>query len=194
MTQKIIILDFGSQTTQLIGRRVRELDTFCEILPYNKYPKDDPSVIGVILSGSPYSVHDPEAFKVDLNQFVGKVPVLGICYGAQFISHTLGGKVEKADSPGDAEEARRLFTAHRLTMYARMALPEGVTPTRETIATAGQSSRAVASKKVGEVSVTYAAGASSSSVDTDFADLAETSFGRQLLSLLRLYSMTRYVP
>ena len=97
--QKIIILDFGSQTTQLIGRRVRELDTFCEILPYNKYPKgDDADVIGVILSGSPYSVHDPEAFKVDLSQFVGKVPVLGICYGAQFISHTLGGKVEKADS------------------------------------------------------------------------------------------------
>ena len=96
--QKIIILDFGSQTTQLIGRRVRELDTFCEIMPYNKFPKDDPSVIGVILSGSPYSVHDPEAFKVDLSQFVGRIPVLGICYGAQFISHTLGGKVEKADS------------------------------------------------------------------------------------------------
>ena len=96
--QKIIILDFGSQTTQLIGRRVRELDTFCEIMPYNKFPVGDDSVIGVILSGSPYSVHDPEAFKVDLNQFVGKVPVLGICYGAQFISHTLGGRVEKADS------------------------------------------------------------------------------------------------
>ena len=98
MQQKIIILDFGSQTTQLIGRRVRELDTFCEILPYKKFPKDDPSVIGVILSGSPYSVHDPEAFKVDLSQFVGRLPVLGICYGAQFISHSLGGKVEKADS------------------------------------------------------------------------------------------------
>ena len=98
MAQKIIILDFGSQTTQLIGRRVRELDTFCEIMPYNKFPKDDPSVIGVILSGSPYSVHDPEAFKVDLSEFVGRLPVLGICYGAQFISHTLGGKVEKADS------------------------------------------------------------------------------------------------
>ena len=98
MQQKIIILDFGSQTTQLIGRRVRELDTFCEIMPYNKFPKDDPSVIGVILSGSPYSVHDPEAFKVDLSQFIGRLPVLGICDGAQFISHTLGGKVEKADS------------------------------------------------------------------------------------------------
>ena len=96
--QKIVILDFGSQTTQLIGRRVRELDTFCEILPYNKFPNDDPSVIGVILSGSPYSVHDPEAFKVDLSQFIGRVPVLGICYGAQFISHTLGGKVEKTDT------------------------------------------------------------------------------------------------
>lgn len=95
MQQKIIILDFGSQTTQLIGRRVRELDTFCEILPYNKFPKDDPDVIGVILSGSPYSVHDPEAFKTDLSQFVGKYPVLGICYGAQFISHTNGGKVEQ---------------------------------------------------------------------------------------------------
>jgi GMP synthase (glutamine-hydrolysing) len=98
MSQKIIILDFGSQTTQLIGRRIREMDTFCEILPYNKYPEDDSDVIGVILSGSPYSVHDPEAFKVDLSRFVGRLPVLGICYGAQFISHTLGGKVEKADS------------------------------------------------------------------------------------------------
>lgn len=96
--QKIIILDFGSQTTQLIGRRVRELDTFCEILPYNKFPKDDPTVIGVILSGSPYSVHDPEAFGADLSEFVGRVPVLGICYGAQFIAHVNGGRVEKADS------------------------------------------------------------------------------------------------
>ncbi len=98
MQQKIIILDFGSQTTQLIGRRVRELNTFCEILPYNKFPKDDDSVIGVILSGSPYSVHDKEAFQVDLSQFIGRLPVLGICYGAQYISHSNGGKVEKTDT------------------------------------------------------------------------------------------------
>ena len=98
MQQKIIILDFGSQTTQLIGRRVRELDTFCEILPYNKFPKDDPSVIGVILSGSPYSVHDKEAFKPDLSQIIGRYPVLGICYGAQYISYSNGGKVEQADT------------------------------------------------------------------------------------------------
>ena len=115
MQQKIIILDFGSQTTQLIARRVRELDTFCEILPYNKFSnvaaelpsaskntngpeQQTGTIIGVILSGSPYSIHDPEAFKADLTQFVGRVPVLGICYGAQYISHTLGGRVEKADS------------------------------------------------------------------------------------------------
>ena len=96
--QKIIILDFGSQTTQLIARRLRELDTFCEILPYNKVPVGDPDVIGVILAGSPYSVYDPEAFRVDLSQFRGRMPILGICYGAQYMSHTLGGKVEPAGS------------------------------------------------------------------------------------------------
>ena len=96
--QKIIILDFGSQTTQLIARRLRELDTFCEILPYNKFPVGDPDVIGVILAGSPYSVYDPEAFRVDLSQFRGRMPILGICYGAQYMSHTLGGKVEPAGS------------------------------------------------------------------------------------------------
>lgn len=98
MQQKIIILDFGSQTTQLIGRRVRELDTFCEILPYNKFPHDDPSVIGVILSGSPFSVYDPEAFKVELGNIRGRLPILGICYGAQYMSHIYGGKVEPAET------------------------------------------------------------------------------------------------
>lgn len=96
MQQKIIILDFGSQTTQLIGRRVRELNTFCEILPYNKFPEDDPDVIGVILSGSPYSVYDEQAFKIDLGKLRGRYPILGICYGAQFMSYALGGKVEPA--------------------------------------------------------------------------------------------------
>ena len=100
MQQKIIILDFGSQTTQLIGRRVRELDTFCEIVPYNKYPAgDDKDVIGVILSGSPFSVHDEDAFRADLSQYVGRLPVLGICYGAQFLAISgSGGKVEKTAS------------------------------------------------------------------------------------------------
>lgn len=93
--QKIIILDFGSQTTQLIGRRVRELDTFCEIVPYNKFPQNDPSVIGVILSGSPLSVNDANAFKLELSVLRGKYPILGICYGAQLISSYYGGRVEQ---------------------------------------------------------------------------------------------------
>ena len=96
--EKIIILDFGSQTTQLIGRRVRELNEYCEILPYNKFPEDTKDIKGVILSGSPYSVYDPSGFKTDLNRIRGVFPVLGICYGAQFMVHTDGGKVEAAGS------------------------------------------------------------------------------------------------
>ena len=99
-------------------------------------------------------------------------------------------------SPEDAEEARRLYTAHRLTLYARVALPENTTPSKAAIAAAGQRQQEIASKKVGEVSVTYSSGAASASISaqTDFADLTETSFGLQLLSLLQLYSMSRYVP
>ncbi len=98
MQEKIIILDFGSQTTQLIGRRVRELNMYCEIVPYNKFPANDPSVIGVILSGSPFSVYDEKAFKLDLSTIRGRYPILGICYGAQFMAHDNGGSVEPADS------------------------------------------------------------------------------------------------
>ncbi|KAA6308689.1 GMP synthase (glutamine-hydrolyzing), partial [termite gut metagenome] len=96
MQEKIIILDFGSQTTQLIGRRVRELDTYCEIFPYNKFPHDDENIKGVILSGSPFSVYDANAFKTDLSKIRKQYPVLGICYGAQFMAYTDGGKVEPA--------------------------------------------------------------------------------------------------
>ncbi len=96
MPQKIVILDFGSQTTQLIGRRVRELSTYCEILPYNKFRADDPDVIGVILSGSPFSVYDEKAFRTEVEPIVAKFPVLGICYGAQMIAYQNGGSVEGA--------------------------------------------------------------------------------------------------
>ncbi len=98
MQEKIVILDFGSQTTQLIGRRVRELNQYCEIVPYNKFPADDPSVIGVILSGSPFSVYDEKSFKPDLSAIRGRYPVLGICYGAQYLSWVSGGSVEPAGS------------------------------------------------------------------------------------------------
>ena len=98
MSEKIIILDFGSQTTQLIGRRIRELSTYCEIVPYNKFPHGDETVKGVILSGSPFSVNSDNAFKTDLSQIRGKYPVLGICYGAQFIAQLEGADVIQSDS------------------------------------------------------------------------------------------------
>jgi GMP synthase (glutamine-hydrolysing) len=98
MLDKIIILDFGSQTTQLIGRRLRELNEYCEIVPYNKFPAKTDDVKGVILSGSPFSVYDPTAFKTELGNIRGKYPVLGICYGAQFMAYQSGGKVEAAGS------------------------------------------------------------------------------------------------
>ncbi len=98
MREKIIILDFGSQTTQLIGRRVRELNTYCEIVSFNKFPFGDESVKGVILSGSPFSVNDDNAFKTDLREIRRNYPVLGICYGAQWIAQSSGGAVDKSDS------------------------------------------------------------------------------------------------
>ena len=98
MHEKIIILDFGSQTTQLIGRRIRELNTYCEILPYHSFPADDPTIRGVILSGSPYSVNNPDAFRIDTAALRGRYPVLGICYGAQLLAATAGGRVESADT------------------------------------------------------------------------------------------------
>lgn len=92
MTAKILILDFGSQYTQLIARRVRELNVYCEIHPFNHYPAIDPTVKGIILSGSPCSVRDEGAPDVNLADF-GSLPVLGICYGAQLIAQKTGGNV-----------------------------------------------------------------------------------------------------
>ena len=94
MTEKIIILDFGSQVTQLIGRRLRELNVFCEIFPFDKVPVLDGTVKGVILSGSPCSVRDANAPQINLEGIKGKYPLLGICYGAQYLAHRFGGEVE----------------------------------------------------------------------------------------------------
>ena len=96
--EKILILDFGSQYTQLIARRVRELNVYCEIHPFNKIPALDASVRGVILSGSPYSVRDAQAPNPDLSAFKGKLPLLGVCYGAQFLASAFGGEVQPAPS------------------------------------------------------------------------------------------------
>ncbi len=93
MQEKILILDFGSQYTQLIARRVRELNVYCEIHPFNKIPKLDESFKGVILSGSPHSVRDEEAPMPELAEIKGKIALLGVCYGAQFLAHFYGGEV-----------------------------------------------------------------------------------------------------
>lgn len=91
--EKILILDFGSQYTQLIARRVRELNVYCEIHPYNKIPDLDSSFKGVILSGSPYSVRDKNALIPDLKKIKSFFPLLGVCYGAQYLAHFFGGEV-----------------------------------------------------------------------------------------------------
>lgn len=97
MQEMILILDFGSQYTQLIARRVRELNVYCEIHPYDNIPEIEKDVKGVILSGSPYSVHDPEAPNPDLSIYRGKFPLLGVCYGAQFLVKSNGGSVVPSD-------------------------------------------------------------------------------------------------
>lgn len=98
MQEKILILDFGSQYTQLIGRRVRELNIYCEIHPYNHFPEIDETVKGIILSGSPYSVRDKNAPNPDLSKIKGKLPLLGVCYGAQYLAHNSGGQVQASDT------------------------------------------------------------------------------------------------
>ncbi len=98
MQEKIIILDFGSQYTQLIARRVRELNVYCEIMPYYHIPDMNEQVKGIILSGSPSSVRDEIAPKPNLSGIKGKYPVLGICYGAQYLSHFFGGEVLPSSS------------------------------------------------------------------------------------------------
>ena len=103
MQEKVLILDFGSQYTQLIARRVRELFIYCEIHPYNNPPKDISSFKAVILSGSPFSVRAEDAPHPDLEEIKGKTPLLGICYGAQYLAHFFGGEV----SPSNTREYGR---------------------------------------------------------------------------------------
>ncbi len=97
MQNKILILDFGSQYTQLIARKIRELNVYCEIYPYDNFPKIDSNVKGVILSGSPFSVRDKKAPVPDLSDIKGKLPLLGICYGAQHLAHNFGGEVAPSE-------------------------------------------------------------------------------------------------
>ena len=97
MTEKILILDFGSQYTQLIARAVREANVYCEIIPFHKSFEYEPELKGIILSGSPFSVNDEHAPMVDIAAMNAKLPVLGVCYGAQLTAKLYGGRVEKSD-------------------------------------------------------------------------------------------------
>jgi GMP synthase (glutamine-hydrolysing) len=103
MTEKILILDFGSQYTQLIARAVRESNVYCEIIPYHKKFDFEPGLKGIILSGSPCSVNEEDAPDVNVQDFITKVPVLGICYGAQLTAKRFGGRVEKVINVNMAE-------------------------------------------------------------------------------------------
>ncbi|WP_293786006.1 glutamine-hydrolyzing GMP synthase [uncultured Pedobacter sp.] len=98
MQEKIIIVDFGSQFTQLIARRVRELNIYCEIYPYNNLPEVTPDVKGVIFSGSPYSVRQEDAPQIDLSKYHLKYPLLAVCYGAQYIAQHSGGSVQPSST------------------------------------------------------------------------------------------------
>ena len=107
MTEKILILDFGSQYTQLIARTVREANVYCEIVPYNKPIIYGPELKGIILGGSPFSVNEEKALVIDVKAMVKKVPVLGICYGAQLTAKLFGGRVDKSEK---REYGRAIFT------------------------------------------------------------------------------------
>lgn len=113
MTEKIIILDFGSQYTQLIARAVREANVYCEIIPYHKNIQFEPELKGVILSGSPFSVNDQNAPEVDIREIASKRNVLGICYGAQLTAKYFGGRVERSEKESTAEpsfkKSKRVF-------------------------------------------------------------------------------------
>ena len=131
-----------------------------------------------------------ESFTAFYPQFAGFMPAEVL---SAYVSQA--NRRFSAFEPEDAEEARRLYAAHKLTLYARTSLPENVPPDRARIAEAGQAKQRVAGKKAGEVSVTYAAGASSAfSLSAETADLAETDFGLQLLALVSRYRRPVYVP
>jgi GMP synthase (glutamine-hydrolysing) len=119
MTQKILILDFGSQYTQLIGRAVREANVYCEIIPFNKEIKFSDDVKGVILSGSPFSVNEANAPLVDIKSIAEKVPVLGICYGAQMMAKLYGGNVEKSERREYGRSKLQIHSSDKLLKEVR---------------------------------------------------------------------------
>lgn len=145
MSQQILILDFGSQYTQLIARRVRELNVYCEIHPFNKIPPITPDIKGVILSGSPCSVRDQGSPNVDIKAFEEKMPVLGVCYGAQMIAHQHGGNV-MASTHREYGRAKLTKVDHHNDLFKEIALDSQVWMSHaDTIASVPDSFEIVAS-------------------------------------------------
>lgn len=121
MQESILILDFGSQFTQLIARRVRELNVYCEIHPYNKIPEINASIKGVILSGSPHSVREANPPKPNLELIKGKMPLLGVCYGAQYLAHFFGGEVAQS-ATREYGRANLSFVEHKDELFKSITL------------------------------------------------------------------------
>lgn len=121
MQEQILIIDFGSQFTQLIARRIRELNVYCEIHPYNNIPTISNEVKGVILSGSPHSVREENAPQPDLSNIKGKMPLLGVCYGAQLLSHFYGGEVAKSNTR-EYGRANLSFVNHHNELFQTISL------------------------------------------------------------------------
>ncbi|HPZ89334.1 MAG TPA: glutamine-hydrolyzing GMP synthase, partial [Flavihumibacter sp.] len=123
MTEKILILDFGSQYTQLIARAVREANVYCEIIPYHQSFTIDASLKGIILSGSPCSVNEANAPSVDIKSMMQQRPVLGVCYGAQLAAKQFGGKVERSD--------KREFGRAVIRLKAEDPILKGMSPSSQ---------------------------------------------------------------
>jgi len=121
MQDTLLILDFGSQYTQLIARKIRELNVYCEIHPFNRPPKIGENIKGVVLSGSPFSVRDDTAPMPDLSEIKGRIPLLGICYGAQLLSQNYGGEVLPSNQR-EYGRANLSFVDHSDSLFAGISL------------------------------------------------------------------------
>jgi GMP synthase (glutamine-hydrolysing) len=180
MQEKILILDFGSQFTQLIARRVRELNIYCEIHPFNHFPEVDSSVKGIILSGSPYSVRQENPPTFDFEKFHGTLPILGVCYGAQYMAHFHGGEV----LPSSTREYGRanLQYINAANPLFRMIQPDSQVwmSHADTIATIGKNFEIIASTDTVKVAAYQVTGTQTYGIQFH-PEVTHSTDGKQLL-------------
>ncbi|BDC99907.1 glutamine-hydrolyzing GMP synthase [Persicobacter psychrovividus] len=180
MAEQILIIDSGSQVTQLIARRIREMNVYCEIHPYNNIPEISDDVIGVILSGSPCSVRQDDAPQIDTNTLRGKLPLLGICYGAQYLAQAHGGEVT-------ASKIREYGRAHLESFNAENPLFQGISPKStvwmshgDTITTLPENFEIIASTESVEVAAFHVKGEATYGVQFH-PEVTHSDEGEQLL-------------